>query len=82
MSPSRVMSGRDIVLAAAQMSASNGSRLKRSSSARKICSAVASNGWYAGFVNKSSKNDRTVRRRLILETRASRLHSQMTAAGT
>ena len=44
MSPSRVMSGNSSVCAAAQMRASNGSRVKRSSSARNTCSAAL--GWY------------------------------------
>ena len=44
MSASRVMSGRPMVCADAQMSASNGSRVKRSPSATNTVSGVTSSG--------------------------------------
>src|SRR2546428_5801695 len=82
MSASRVMSGSPAVRADAQISASNGSRVNRSSSATKTSSGVMSIGWYAGLLNKSLKNSRTVRRKFTRATRASMLHSHMTTVGT
>src|SRR2546428_82285 len=82
MSASRVMSGSPAVRADAQMSASNGSRVNRSSSATKTSSGVMSIGWYAGLLNGSLKNSGTVRRKFPRATRASMLHSHMTTVGT
>ena len=45
MSASRVINGSSRSMAAAQISASNGSRLSRVSSAMKICAEVRSYGW-------------------------------------
>ena len=45
IAPSRVTRGSPTLRAAAQMSPSKGSRVKRSSSARNTCSAVVSSGW-------------------------------------
>jgi len=67
---SRVISGRPSVVAAAQINASNGSRVNRSSSARNTWAVVVSSGWYAGLLKRSSKNARTGRWRLIRAARA------------
>jgi hypothetical protein len=67
---SRVISGTPRLRAAAQISASNGSVLMRSSSASQTCAAVRSYGWYAGLLKRSSKNARGVRRRLKRPLRA------------
>ena len=82
MGTSRVSRGRSRSRAAAQINASNGSRVKRSSSASNTWMAVSSCVWYAGLLNRSAKNSRTGRCRLIFTARASRLISQMTATGT